>query len=172
MKFYVNKLIIFVFIFLFDKNVYANYNLEFSNYSNKNVNIIHRKIANSRISSFRYDFVNLEMSLDSGIGIRVNPNEHILIEDKYLIFFQNIETPCSWVHYFGKSRNHGWGINIFINYKEVGTICANKTSIFDFFIHARLVYNRDSKDNPFLQFYNTGWWENSSIFPTNINFEL
>ena len=160
------KKILFLLPFIFiNSEANAKFEIEFSNYSEKNIEFIY-------INLFKNYIAEDTMNLRTTKGIRIFPGESIILENKYNVKFVEVSTSCSWVTIFGKKRTHGWGIALYVNDEPKGTICANKTSILDDVVHARLVYNKDPSDKTFLQFYNTGWWENESVFPIKLSLWL
>lgn len=160
------KIIMFFILFVFmNTNANALYDIDFSNYSSKKIEYTFI----NTINSFKGDEL---LSLETANGKRIRIGESITIESKYKIKFVEDITPCSWVSILGRMKTHGWGIKLFVNDVEKGTICANGTNVFDDYVHARLVYNVDPAGKTFLQFYNTGWWENQSVFPVKIDFWL
>lgn len=99
-------------------------------------------------------------------------NKRVIINNKYLIEFKETTTPCSWVSTLGITYSHGWGMKLFINRDEIGTICANKKSVIDPSTHSDFHFSKDKEGNSFFHFFNTGWWSNNSVFPTSITKKL
>ena len=73
------------------------------------------------------------------------------INNKYNIEFQDTNTPCAWVYVFGYPVEHGWGIKLFVNKIEVGTICTNQDSIFGN-TKSELAFIKDKNGNDFIFF--------------------
>ena len=98
----------------------------------------------------------------------------ILIKKKYKInIFYSLINECSWIHTFGIIKKvHGFGLTIYLNDKEIGTICANKYSILDYQVNSILEFYRTSENKKFLKFSNIGWWENNTVYPTSIDIKL
>lgn len=168
------KLILMIITFTNHNFAFALFKIEFINYSNLKIYFIHYNLANSQ-STFEIpsEFVSELQSLDSGEKLRLKPLDHIILENKYKISFTTQQTECSWIHIFSKKKKaHGWDISIYVNDKHKGTICANKKSILDYEMNARLSFLKDLNHISFLQFYNLGWWPNDSIFPNSLNVKL
>ncbi len=103
-----------------------------------------------------------------------NDSSFYIDQKKYKIniFYSSINE-CSWIHTFGYIKKpHGFGLTIYINDKESGTICANKYSILDYQVNSTLEFYKTSENKKSLKFSNVGWWENNTVYPTSIEINL
>lgn len=99
-------------------------------------------------------------------------HDYIFLENKYRIEIKELEIPCSWVHIFNYIKHvHGVGLEIIINNKNKGVICANKRNIVDYCYNAMLSFENVAGHEQ-LRFFNTGWWQNDSVYPIFLELKL
>lgn len=162
----IKKVILLFPMMFFCKFASASYKVEFLNSTGRTVNYL-VEVGNVITSNLFSD-----LTLRSGKVLNLYTNEQIIIDSSFKVEFIDTHISCSWISILGKSFSHGWGISLLVNKVNVGTICANKKSVIDFYAHAKLQYYNDESGGEFLNFDSSGWWMNSNIYPTSIKYKL
>ena len=85
--------------------------------------------------------------------VQFNDNEYLILHFSYTIKFEDTNIPCSWVNLYGVNYEHGWGLTVILNDREVGTICINKKFIID------------TKARAILEYYQNANWHYGISFP-------
>lgn len=161
---------IFFLLLISSFSAYANVKVKFINSTKETIKYDHEmKELGSLVN---VTFKNNSYFLEAKKSVSIFAGDSFVLENKYNIEFMNSYLVCSFIHILGSPFAHGWGVFIKINGKESGIICANKTTVIDISNHANIEYAKDLNDESYLNFYNTGWWENNALFPTSMQIAL
>ncbi len=162
------KKIITLLLIALSKNVFGFTEIEFVNYYYKPIKI---EISSINSNSKKENDIFKE-TLVQEHRVYLTQNDYIMIE-KSKIHFKIDHAICSKVDILGYHQvQHGRGIAIYLNDEFKGKICANKKSVVDYKYNAKLTFNKDSDNNPYVQFINNGWWNSEEIFPISFTFLL
>ncbi|WP_397602063.1 hypothetical protein [Silvanigrella sp.] len=170
---------LFIILFFYPLKIYSQFIVSIVNRSVSSLDIVHPEANIFVTNLFRGSTPLIEIKntthllLDEFFNIQ-NDSSFYIDQKKYKIniFYSSINE-CSWIHTFGIIKKpHGFGLTVYINDKESGTICANKYSILDFQVNSILEFYKTNENKKFLKFSNTGWWENNTVYPTSIDIKL
>jgi hypothetical protein len=170
---------LFIILFFFPLKIYAQFIVSILNKSDTYLDIVHPEENVIVTNLFRGSTPIIEIKntsyllRDEFFNIQ-NDNSFYIDQKKYKVnIFYSSNNECSWIHTFGYIKKpHGFGLTIYINDKESGTICANKYSIIDYQINSTLEFYKTSENKKSLKFSNVGWWENNTVYPTSIEINL
>lgn len=171
MKSKLKSIVLIHLSFLFETQSYPIFYTKFINATEKNIQV------NMSYITYNYDGIKVFQTykikdIERNKWFYLKENEHFYLEKKYKIEVKELATPCSWVHIFNQVEVvHGVGLEIFIDSESKGIICANKRNVIDYCYNAILSYTY-TKDNKILHFYNVGWWQNASVYPTSLEIIL
>ncbi len=150
-----------------------------SNYSYATINI---KLENSTDKTIFYSSKKTEITKSKESAYKSNlleptevaelPKTNHFIFDNYIVEIKDTFVSCAWINILGHKKEQGRGLNIFINYQHIGTICANKTNILTTNPKAKITIYKDFANNTNFHFANNGWWPEENIFPSDININL
>jgi len=157
---------IYTNILFFSLNCYGSFNIEFyNNYENSQL-FIQKVYTNRDLPVSEVFLVNKDDK------VQLNDNEYLILHFSYTIKFEDTNIPCSWVNLYGVNYEHGWGLTVILNDREVGTICINKKFIIDTKARAILKYYQGVDKKTYLKIYNNGWWQNSKTYQNSLNIKL
>lgn len=167
MRIYLKTFLCFSFSLINSSKAYSYFKVELINQTNYDMLYNHSFDINTVAPAFTIYVLEPKKKTD------IQKNEIISFNNQK-ITFTDTEIPCSWIKFFGNDYPHGWGLNLKVNDKDVGTICANKKMLVDPTIQARLEYfkNETETAESFLKFSNIGWWQSNEKFPRSIIVKL
>lgn len=164
MKLILRKSIYSLSIF-YSFNCFASYSVRFISNYDENVLVLQKINVLDKSK-------NLITMLYRGDSHSYSEYDYLLLQFKDKISFVDTNTPCSWVQIFSSRYAHGWGLKMYINDTEMGTICANRKFIIDTKINAKVEFYKGDDNKLYAKFYNDGWWQNSDVFPNSIDFKI
>lgn len=146
---------------------YASINIELENSTNETIFYSSKKteVTNSKESAYKNNLLEPTEIVEL-------PKTNKFIFNNYIIEIKDSFVSCAWINILGHKKEQGRGINIFINYQLIGTICANKTNILTTKPKAKISIYKDFANNINFRFVNTGWWPEDNVFPSDININL